>query len=186
MNQSAGPYRLTPMTLADVAAARDIERAAYPTPPRRDFAHELEYNRLAHYLLLRVKTAPLLAIGVTGYWLMAGEAHIMTVAVLPAWQRRGLGELLLLSLLEDAQSRQADAATLEVRRSNDPAIALYHKYGFALVGQRPGYYDNGEDAFILTAPPFSSPAYQTLLARHKQTLLRRLSQMDVDKNARID
>ncbi len=174
------------MTLADVSIARAIEQAAYPTPPKRDFSHELAYNRLAHYLLLTHQSAVPPAVGLTGYWLIAGEAHIITIAVLPAWQRRGLGELLLLGLLEDAQTRHADAATLEVRRSNRPAIALYQKYAFELAGHRPGYYDNGEDALILTTPPLASAEYQALLAENKQTLLRRLSQTDVDKNARID
>jgi ribosomal-protein-alanine N-acetyltransferase len=186
VNRPAIPFRLKPMTPADIPAARDIERAAYPTPPKRDFAHELNYNRLAHYLLLWVIATQPEPIGVTGYWLIAGEAHIITVAVRPTWQRRGLGEFLLLGLLDDAQTNHADVATLEVRPSNHPAIALYHKYGFELVGQRPGYYDNGEDALILTAPPFSSPDYRALLAQHKQTLLRRLSQTDVDKNGPID
>lgn len=185
MNQAAVSFRLKQMTPADISAAHAIERAAYPTPPKRDFAHELEYNRLAHYLLLWISATSPQPIGVTGYWLMAGEAHIITVAVHPNWQQRGLGEFLLLGLLEDAQTHQADVATLEVRRSNQAAIALYSKCGFAQVGERPGYYDNGEDALILTAPPFNSPGYQTLLAQHKQMLLRRLSQTDVDKKGQV-
>ncbi|GAB4450374.1 MAG: ribosomal protein S18-alanine N-acetyltransferase [Anaerolineae bacterium] len=174
------------MTLADVAAARAIEQGAYPSPPKRDFAHELAYNRLAHYLLLWHQAGPPLAVGLAGYWLIASEAHIITIAVLPAWQRRALGEYLLLGLLQDAQSRQAEVATLEVRRSNSPAIALYQKYQFELVGHRPGYYDNGEDALILTTPPLASPGYQALLTENEQVLLRRLSQTDVDKNGPLD
>ena len=82
---------------------------------------------------------------------MVDEAHITTFAVDPRWRRRGVGERLLLALLDLSLARGAREATLEVRLSNMPARQLYEKYGFRPVGIRPRYYsDNGEDALIMT------------------------------------
>jgi ribosomal-protein-alanine N-acetyltransferase len=94
-----------------------------------------------------------------GIWLMVDEAHITTFAVDPGWRRQGVGEALLLALLDLAQARHAREATLEVRLSNLPARRLYEKYGFRPVGLRPHYYsDNGEDALIMTTEPLGSVA----------------------------
>ncbi len=143
---------LEPMALSDIAAVVAIEQAAYGhhwLP--RDYHHELTKNEYAHYFVLKNEfSAP---IGLAGLWLLAGEAHIITVAIQPSWQRLGLGEQLLIHLLAVAKELAATVATLEVRRSNHAAIALYQKYGFAEVGCRRGYYDDGEDALILTTPP---------------------------------
>ncbi len=74
--------------------------------------------------------------------------HVMSIAVDPDHQRRGIGRLLLDAVIQRAGE---DANyTLEVRVSNTPAIALYEAYGFEGVGTRPRYYaDNGEDAMIM-------------------------------------
>jgi ribosomal-protein-alanine N-acetyltransferase len=96
---------------------------------------------------------------------MVDEAHITTFAVDPAWRRQGVGETLLLALLDLALGRHAREATLEVRLSNLPARRLYEKYGFRPVGLRPRYYsDNGEDALIMTTEPLGSAAVRDRVA----------------------
>jgi ribosomal-protein-alanine N-acetyltransferase len=74
--------------------------------------------------------------------------HVMTIAVDPDHRRAGIASTLLDALIERAGE---DANyTLEVRVSNLGAIALYERYGFRSVGNRPRYYaDNGEDALIM-------------------------------------
>ncbi|HXV99945.1 MAG TPA: ribosomal protein S18-alanine N-acetyltransferase [Anaerolineae bacterium] len=117
-------------------------------------------------------------IGLAGFWLMVDEAHISTIAIHPDWRGLGLGEWLLLSLIETAQTLQAQTATLEVRPSNQIALALYQKYHFEQVGLRPRYYsDNDEDALILTTPPFTSLDYQAMLAQRRKALLQRLANL---------
>jgi ribosomal-protein-alanine N-acetyltransferase len=65
-------------------------------------------------------------------------------------RRRGQGSALLLDLLQQARERSATLVTLEVRRSNDAARALYRKFGFVEQGIRQRYYsDNGEDAVVM-------------------------------------
>ena len=62
----------------------------------------------------------------------------------------GIGEALIEALTEKLKEKENTCLTLEVRASNDPAIALYHKLGFVQVGRRPNYYRNPkEDALIL-------------------------------------
>jgi ribosomal-protein-alanine N-acetyltransferase len=113
-----------------------------------------------------------LILGFVGLWLMVGEAHIVTLAVREAQRRRGLGELLLIVAIELAVAHGQEVMTLEVRRSNEAAVSLYEKYGFTRAGVRSRYYDNREDALIMTTPPFSSTAfrerYQSLKEAHQR------------------
>ncbi|MEO8457308.1 MAG: ribosomal protein S18-alanine N-acetyltransferase [Chloroflexota bacterium] len=92
-----------------------------------------------------------LLVGVVGVWMMPDEAHIVTIATRESHRRRGIAERLLIAAIEMAQARHQPLLTLEVRVSNEPALALYEKYGFEQVGRRHRYYsDNHEDAYILT------------------------------------
>ncbi len=117
-------------------------------------------------------------IGLAGFWLMGDEAHISTIAIHPDWRGLGLGEWLLLTLIEVAQALDAQTATLEVRPSNYRALALYQKYQFDQVGRRPRYYsDNDEDALILTSPPLTLPDYQAMLIPQKIALFQRLAKI---------
>ncbi|MGI2335305.1 MAG: ribosomal protein S18-alanine N-acetyltransferase [Dehalogenimonas sp.] len=93
-------------------------------------------------------------IAFAGFWIMAGEAHIIGLAVKNEYRRRGLGNLILLELIDQANQRQADCVTLEVRMSNYDAQRLYAKMGFVEMGVRRAYYtDNREDALIMTLKP---------------------------------
>lgn len=145
-------FALRPMTLADVDKVMVIELLVYPFPwTVEGYRYDLMENQLAHYELLTYKEEP---IGYVGYWLMADEVHISTIAVHPDWRGKGLGELLLLSTIRHAYEHNACLVTLEVRWSNVPAQSLYHKHHFVLVGERKRYYpDNYEDALIMTLFP---------------------------------
>jgi ribosomal-protein-alanine N-acetyltransferase len=115
-----------------------------------------------------------LVVGFAGLWVMVDEAHVTTFAVHRRWRRRGVGERLLLALLDLAVARRAREATLEVRLSNMPARRLYEKYGFRPVGIRPRYYsDNGEDALIMTTDALESPAVRDRLAALRAALDQR-------------
>lgn len=158
-----------PMTIADLPDVQVIERVSFTTPwPANAYRQELEANRLAHYLVARIGER-IVAYG--GIWLMVDEAHVTTFAVHPGYRRRGIGERLLLALLDLAIDRQAREATLEVRLSNLPARRLYEKYGFRPVGIRPRYYsDNQEDALIMTTEPLEMPAMRERVARLRAEL----------------
>ena len=157
------------MTLDDLPAVHAIERASFSVPwPDDAYRNEIRSNRLASYVVARAGDD---VVGFGGLWVMVDEAHVTTFAVDPRWRRRGVGEWLLLSLLDLAVARRAREATLEVRLSNMPARRLYEKYGFRPVGIRPRYYsDNGEDALIMTTDALSSPAVRERLARLRSAL----------------
>ena len=103
-------------------------------------------------------------LGFLGMWCMADEAHITAIAVQECYQRRGIGELLLIACVALAILRNADVVTLEVRVSNLFAQNLYKKYGFEIVGTRKKYYtDDHEDAFIMTTGKIQESHYQRML-----------------------
>jgi ribosomal-protein-alanine N-acetyltransferase len=113
-------------------------------------------------------------VGFAGFWIMAGEAHIISIAVPSSYRRRGLGELILANLIDLARSLSADIVTLEARVSNYVAQNLYLKYGFKNVGTRSGYYtDNREDAVIMTTDTIISVPYQAKLKKLKQEYTKR-------------
>ncbi len=119
-------------------------------------------------------------VGFVGFWVMAGEAHITSIAVREKYRRRAIGELLLAAAIDLAIEMHADVVTLEVRASNTNAQNLYLKYGFKRVGERRKYYlDRGpngetrEDAYIMTTDPIKSGEYQILLRKLKEARLAR-------------
>ncbi len=165
------------MQLSDIRRVMEIEHKTFPAPWRAHaYEYEITRNRVANYQVLTVNYAGLKQsiIGYYGYWHLAGEAHISTIAVDPLWQGKGLGELLLLSLLNLACSNVAHLATLEVRKSNTVAQSLYQKYLFKTVGQRPRYYQGKEDALVMTVEPLDDD-YRVFLRQRKRYLFNHLA-----------
>jgi len=149
-----------PSELSAPKAKRHLWQALFPQSQRQERATSL--------------ALPLI-LGYGGFWLMAGEAHISTIATRREWRGRGLGELLLVAMIEEARALQADFVTLEVRVGNRIAQSLYHKYGFKVEGRRKRYYsDNGEDALIMTTPPIQNEAYCQSFGALKAKLWERL------------
>lgn len=121
---------------------------------------------------------PAQIIGFAGMWQSFDEAHITTIGVDPAYRGQHLGELLLLSMFDAAMARGANWLTLEVRVSNEPAQALYRKYGFTVHGVRKRYYsDNNEDALIMWSRALSEADVQAELEQHRSALFARLRGM---------
>jgi len=112
--------------------------------------------------------------GFAGFWIMAGEAHVTNIAVREIHHRQGIGELILISLIDLAVELDAGMVTLEVRVSNTAAQSLYYKYGFTQVGLRRGYYiDDKEDAALMTVDNITSESYQAHMSRLKQAHSRK-------------
>ena len=159
-----------------------IEYDAFPAPWHESaYQYEISENRLANYQVLSVAEAdlPRKLIGYSGFWLMAGEAHVSTIAVDMAWRGRGLGSLLLLNLLVEAYSLNAELATLEVRRSNIAAQSLYLDFQFKIVGGRRRYYQGKEDAIIMTVDPLDR-MYRSFLHQKERELYQRIGAGDMD------
>lgn len=113
-------------------------------------------------------------VGFAGFWIMVDEAHIANIAVLQSYRRRGIGETLLISLIDLALELKACLVTLEVRASNTAAQSLYSKYSFVRMGLRRGYYlDNREDAVIMSLENLTSSSFQAHLGRLKKAHSRK-------------
>lgn len=115
-------------------------------------------------------------IGFAGMWHVLDEAHVTTIGVVPELQGKGLGELLFLTLVDEAIRRGATWLTLEVRVSNYSAQQLYRKYGFTIQGKRQRYYtDNNEDAYIMWSESFRNAEYLARIEQLRRRLHHKLS-----------
>jgi len=162
------------MLPADLPRVMLIEDEAFPTPwPERAYRDQLECNANCHCHVLEATKGRLCGYGC--FWFVVDKAHISTLVVAQRWRGRGLGELLLLALIDQAIAKNAALVTLEVRGSNKTAQALYTKYGLKVVGRRKLYYaDNQEDALIMTVKLLGG-GYQARLAQLQAALFARLA-----------
>ncbi|QBQ39618.1 ribosomal-protein-alanine N-acetyltransferase [Pseudoduganella plicata] len=139
-----------PMAPGDLEEVVAIEQSVYPHPwTRTNFADSLKHGYQAW--VLRNAARELM-----GYFLVMAvvdEAHLLNVAVASAWQGQGLGRFLLNQSVACARGLGMASMLLEVRPSNERALRIYRRYGFAEIGRRKGYYPaaNGarEDAIVM-------------------------------------
>jgi ribosomal-protein-alanine N-acetyltransferase len=125
-------------------------------------------------------------VGIAGFWIMVDEAHITTLGTRISCRRQGIGERLLIQIIEMAAQLHADVVTLEARISNKEAQALYEKYGFQKVGIRRAYYtDNGEDAVIMTTDSLTSSDFQSRFQRLKQAHQHRWGALYANETSKV-
>lgn len=141
---------IIPMNESHVAQIAQLEKLCFSDPwSENSIATELN-SHLSYWLVAVVDDC---VVGYIGSQSVLGESDMMNVAVHPDHRRKGIAEALIENLSQGLKERGNVSLTLEVRASNDPAIALYHKLGFIQVGRRPNYYRNPkEDALILRKP----------------------------------
>lgn len=157
---------------------------AAPAPGAAEAAGDSFLARLARLIRPQPEPPALEAelrsiVGYAGLWLMVDEAHITTIAVAPAARGQGVGELLLLALIDRAIAVGARWVTLEVRVSNQVAQSLYRKYTFKEMGVRKRYYsDNNEDALIMWTEPLDSPEFRRVLEENRRRLAERLARAE--------
>ncbi|MDD4923689.1 MAG: ribosomal protein S18-alanine N-acetyltransferase [Dehalococcoidales bacterium] len=154
------------MTEEDIPRVSKLDRELFPgVKMPTNFQNELK-NCLARYIVACNDKLPDFnnedsIVGYAGVWIMVGEVHIVNIAVTNDCRRRGIGELLLIALIELALSMCCNMITLEVRVSNVTAQKLYEKYGFTVRGIRQGYYtDSREDGIIMTVDDINGRAFK--------------------------
>ena len=159
------------------AETRTIEPAIEATPESNP---DNLLAKIKAFFGYKTKTSPKISqhvYGFAGFWIMADEAHVTNIAVREKHRRQGIGELLLLSIIEIASKLEARLLTLEVRASNLPAQNLYLKYGFKEAGLRKNYYTNDrEDALIMSTEDLSSAAFKAHFRKSKQNYLKKYNQ----------
>lgn len=140
--------KIVPMATAHVSALAEIERLCFAEPWSEESLRQELDNPCADFL---VALAGGEVAGYAGLFIVAGDCSIANLAVVPEYRRRGVASALLEAAESRAKSRDCDYITLEVRRSNAPATALYESRGFTIVGERKNFYRNpDEDAVIMT------------------------------------
>jgi len=139
------------MMPADVDAVLAIEQEVQPYPwTRGNFTDALNSG----YLCMVDSEAlvdghPEEGVEIRGYAILmpvVDEAELLTIGVAAGQQRRGVGRAMLRGMLDVARGNKMKLVFLEVRASNEPALALYRSAGFTQIGLRRGYYRNGENA----------------------------------------
>jgi len=104
---------------------------------------------------------------------MADEAHITSIASRQDRHHQGIGEALLIALIELSMVKKVRIVTLEARVSNQIAQNLYYKFGFDKLGVRKAYYlDNKEDAVIMSTEYIGSPSFKEKFTKAKQSTIR--------------
>jgi ribosomal-protein-alanine N-acetyltransferase len=188
------------MRPGDVPRVAAIDRLSFPTPwPPSSYVLEIGRGDRAYYVLVApcaqdVEPQPRWLrwlgagdeagdahriIGYVGLRVEGTDAHLSTVAIHPDWRQMGFGETLLLTAVEQAVAMGGEVLTLEVRAYNSVAHRLYQKYGFRDKGVHPGYYSDGEDAWIMEAD-LASGEHRQLIATMRRSLELRLLSHNIE------
>ena len=164
---------VAPMRTKDLKGVLRIEKAVFPQPwSHRLFVEELAQRTSRAY---RAAWVGRRIVGFAGQMFIDDESHVNNIAVDPEWQGRQLGAAVLLDLVRTGLARGARHLTLEVRVGNEPALALYKRFGLAPVGIRPNYYPvTGDDALVMWARDIDSDEYGSRLAEIGSAVSARL------------
>jgi len=147
-------FHLARLTTADLDAILDLEARSFIQPwSEANFRGELARP---FTLALGFKTGrlisgpPAVLAAQCFFWRLGPEVHLLNLAVRPEYRRLGLARRLLRTMLALGRRDGARAFFLEVRADNLEALNLYHSLGFEAAGRRPGYYEDGTDAGLMT------------------------------------
>jgi len=159
---------VAPLRHKDLTAVLRIEDEVFDEPwSRRLFVDELAQRTSRAYRGAWVGTD---LVGYAGQMSIDDEAHVNNIAVAPGWTGRRIGTALMADLVRTALARGSAHLTLEVAVGNEPAIALYRRFGLAPVGVRPNYYAQGGDALIMWVRDIDTGEYAERLAAVEASL----------------
>lgn len=126
-----------------------IEAVSFPTPWSRGLFEEEIWRDISDAIVAEEGGGGRL-LGYAVCWTVAGESHLLNIAVSPDVRGRGVGAALLRECIRRGARAGSRLIYLEVRAGNDHAIRLYRNAGFEFAGIRRGYYtDTGEDAVVM-------------------------------------
>ena len=163
--------RLFDLAVLDADRMAAIERECYTLP----WSRAMFVSELAGPMSICIGAVCVDSGRLVGYVIASSQAgtwHVMNVAVDVARRREGIAAQLLDELLARTPGRDDGGYTLEVRASNEAAIALYERYGFRRHGMRPGYYVvNRVDALVMWRPPNALALAGAIPANMRRPLL---------------
>lgn len=135
------------MKLTDLRRVLEIEQACFDAPwTLSEYEYELIENPFSTLFVYEENDE---IIGMYDIWVTFEIAQIANIAVDPNYQGKGYGQKLMDTLIQYCEEKECENITLEVRVSNEAAIALYQKNGFVISHIRKQYYEDGEDAYLM-------------------------------------
>lgn len=138
---------IRPATKDDLGALVALENICFKHPWKpSDILYELEQNPVSNVWVAEYGGQ---IVGFSDHWITFDSATLCQIGVDPNFRRNHIGSELLKEIIDDCYAKRAIYLTLEVRKSNDKAIAFYKKHGFKEEVIKPAYYDNGEDAIYM-------------------------------------
>lgn len=161
--------RLRPLSSADFDRVLQLERVLFGAGAWTYGMLADELAALGRWYVVAEPTGPDAAavygagpkpvVGYAGLWFDGDVAQVMTIGVDPHYQRHGVGRALLEALVDRSRRLRASALLLEVRVDNEPALALYERFGFERIGLRRRYYQpEDKDAFTMRLDLSAAPA----------------------------
>ena len=133
---------------ADIDWLEELEKECFSLPWTREQLISQLPDDMHVFLIAELGG---MAVGYVGMMHVVDEGYISNVAVAPEYRRRGIADALIAALTARCEALSLAFVTLEVRRGNAPAVALYEKHGFRRVGERRDYYEHPrEDALLMT------------------------------------
>ena len=146
MDKPANTLSLRPATSDDIEAVLRIEKSSYKFPwSPGNFLEELRQPQ-SHFLVYTDDETDSIVAGYIVFWDLKDETHILNVAVALDWRGLGMGKKLVSQAINHAYREKHKRVFLEVRTSNNGAIALYESMGFIKDHVKKSFYSDGEDA----------------------------------------
>lgn len=140
-------FEIRPATREDIPSLLKLENACFKHPwNEAQVLYELEENPVSNFWVIESNGQ---IVGFSDHWITFDSATICQIAVDPLFRRNHLGTALMKDIIDDCYAKKVIYLTLEVRASNEKAIALYIKNGFKKEVIKPHYYDDGEDAIYM-------------------------------------
>lgn len=140
-------YIISPMKVGDIESVVQLERQIFKNPwDLSAYEQDLVNNPCSYLYVLKYGD---ILIGYIDFWITFDSATLCKIGIDPKYQGRHLSSLLMDKMIDELRFQKIKYITLEVRSSNQKAIALYNKYGFYFETLKKQYYADGEDALYL-------------------------------------
>lgn len=141
--------KIIPMSSMHIPKLAELEKICFSQPwSEKSLEEELD-NHTAHFIVAVNQNEKIM--GYMGSFVVCESCYVSNIAVFPDFRRKGVGRALIKATFRMAHKEGAESVSLEVRPSNEAAIALYTSMGFEEVGLRRNFYrDPAEDGLILT------------------------------------
>lgn len=148
------PWRLRPATAADIPAIVALEAEGFESRWSAAIYSE-EIVRPSAWIDLAVTVDGDVVIGFLCAWQVVDACHLLRIATHPEHRSQGVGRALVERLIARARAAACSHIELEVASRNAPAIALYQRVGFQVVGVRRGYYRAPPDDAVMMDLPLA-------------------------------